>query len=211
LAWAALGAVLIIGCGESPDVKARSNDPPERVAAVQELARDGSEAALAQLEPLAAHEDPRTALEACRAISRTPRPRAARALAGVLRADRRPEIRLEAAIQLGYRPQREAAEALRRAVEADAEPRVRAAAAASLGKIGDLADVPLLVRVAETAADPLLEAAAVEAVERIVRMGFCYDRAASEEDRRQAVRRMRFWALRAAAAIREKRKEEGRP
>ena len=201
----------MMGCRESPDVKARSNDPTERVAAVRDLARDGSEAALAQLEPLAAHEDPRTALEACRAIGRTPRPRAARALAGVLQADRRPEVRLEAAIQLGYRPEREAAEALRGAVEADAEPRVRAAAAASLGKIGDLADVPLLVRVAETAADPLLEAAAVEAVERIVRMGFCYNPAAPEKDRQAAIRRMRFWALRVAVMLQEQRTKEGKP
>lgn len=208
----AAAAVWAGGCSRSdPVASGAAADQGERVEAVRELGRQGSDAAVAQLEPLLAHEDPRTALEACGALGRSGRPRAARVLATALRGDVRPEVRTEAAVQLGYSREPEAADALRQAVQSDSEPLVRGAAAAALGKIGQLADVPLLVRVAETDKQPLVEAAAVKAVEKMTVMGFCYDPAAPEEERQAAIRRMRFWALRVAAILEERRKKEDRP
>ncbi|MGB3086888.1 MAG: hypothetical protein WBC53_04045, partial [Phycisphaerae bacterium] len=80
----------------------------------------------------------------------------------------------------------------------DPEGAVRAEAAAAVGKVGTLDDVPFLTDLA--AADPsvAVQSRAVGAIETLTGYRFPYDSRASEEQRREALERLKEDARRIA-------------
>jgi HEAT repeat protein len=189
-----------MGCGESPDVKARSNDQAERLAGLQQLAAQGSSKAPQVMAAAVRHPDLVTARTAVRLAAGIPGDQGTAILRDAATQDARPEVRRDAVIELGHRKDPALGGLLRERLRNDADSGVRAAAATALGRLDDRTHLAALVWAALSDADPAVRAAAVRGVERTMRLRFGYDPAGPAEAQRLALDRLRRWAERAGWA-----------
>ena len=197
---ALLGGVCVAGCTCAPDAP-EPLESAARIRQIREVARQDTEGSAGVLAKAVAHEDLATSIEAVRGLGRLRRPAAAQTLVRTARKDARPDVRVEALVAMGYRDEPESLEALRGAVREDPAPAVRGAAATAIGRAGALSVVDLLLTVAEADVDAMVQGRAVGAIERLVRLDFGYDTAATPEERRQRLKVVRAIATQAVAGL----------
>jgi HEAT repeat protein len=199
-----LTCLALAGCSD-PSSDLESGDSKELVKALRECADAPSEKVVTRVQEVVSHEDTMVAAEAVRSLGRMRHPKAVSALKTVASGEkeRRSPLRQEAVIQLGRQrgAKEEVLPVLRDILQRDPDPRVRGAAAVSISKQRSLHDVALLMEVAENETDRVVQAQAVGAVERLVGLKFGYDPSASRSERDAALRRMRRFAIRAAAGV----------
>ena len=213
LAVAALACLTMAGCSD-PTVELNSADADETIQALRDCAKTPGEKVIERVAEVVSHEDTMVAAEAVRSLGRMRHPQAVDVLNDVAGGtkDRRSALRQEAVIQLGR--QREAREqvlpVLREIIKVDPDPRVRGAAAVSISRQQSLLDGALLIEVAENETDRIVQAQAVGAVERMVGLRFGYDPSGPKAERDAALRRMRRFAMPAAAAVKRWREQGNR-
>jgi HEAT repeat protein len=198
----ALGAVWVAGC-KDPEQGVVSSNPDEVAKSVGELAKRGTDEAVAKIDLATTHADSMVATEAIRSLGSMHRPKAVEALRRVASEEKRPDVREAAVLELGRQTRDQQIALLEGVLQRDPQPRVRAAAASSLARLNAWGSIPLLLDVAERDPDVLVQSRAVAAVETMIGMRFGYDTAAPAEQRQKVLTRMRSIAVTAAASLKQ--------
>ena len=194
-------ALLVLGTGCSDSSKSlSSSDPGERAAALRKMAAAGDDKAAEQVAPLIKHEDTRTATQAIETLGRMSSGRACEYLRDVMTSEQRPELRRAAVASLARRKEAQAAEAIRRAVARDPSPEVRSVAAMSLVRTGNVEDVNVLANAAVAEPDSKVVQSEVTAMGALMGVRFAYDPAATPEERKANLARIRAAAAELARA-----------
>jgi len=169
VAAAAGAAVVALGGPERPRLveEMLAQEPPVRVAALEEVERTGDPEAARSAAVAVGHEDPETACAAVRALAVADAATAAEALASAL-GDERPTVRAAAAETIARRPAGEGGEELPRAVAAalaaEEDRHVLRSLLLAGSAVGDAALVGPLTQVLNQETVPVEAEAAAEAL-----------------------------------------------